>query len=53
MSMYSLIQYSKKYSKSSRILWQYYRDEPNDNIAKSESFQYKKKIAGETSNADN
>ena len=53
MSMYNLIQYSKKYSKSSRILRQYYRDEPNNNIANSESFQFKEKIAEETPNADN
>ena len=38
MSMYNLIEYNDKYSKASRILWQYCRDEPstngaNDNIA--------------------
>ena len=27
--MYNLIEYSKNYSKTSRILWNYYRDEPN------------------------
>ena len=29
MSMYNLIEYSKKYSKTSGNLWNYYRDEPN------------------------
>ena len=36
MSMYNLIEYSNAYSKTSRSLSQYYRDEPaldvNDNI---------------------
>ena len=26
--MYNLIEYSDAYSKTSRVLWQYYRDEP-------------------------
>ena len=29
-------------------LWQYYKDDPNDNIADSESFKYKVKITGKT-----
>ena len=29
-------------------MWQYYRDEPNDNITQSESFKYKIKITGKT-----
>ena len=32
MSMYNLIEYSSNYSKISGSLWQYYRDEPNDNL---------------------
>ena len=36
MPMYSLIEYSENYSKTSGSLWQYYRDEPiidnTDNI---------------------
>ena len=28
MPMYNLIEYSNAYSKTSRGLWQYYRDEP-------------------------
>ena len=36
MSMYNLIKYSDNYSKTSGSLSQYYRDEPNDNLADSE-----------------
>ena len=53
MSMYNLIEYSDKYSKTSGSLWQYYRDEPNDNLADSESFKCKIKITGKTSAAGN
>ena len=34
--------------KKSGSLWQYYKDEPNDNIADSESFKSKVKITGKT-----
>ena len=27
--MYNLIEYSRNYSKTTRSLWNYYRDEPN------------------------
>ena len=43
MQMYSLIQYSNNHLKTSESLSQYYRDEPNYNIAKSESFKFKVK----------
>ena len=46
MPMYNLIEYSDNYSKTSGILWQYYRDEPNNNLADSESFKSKTKITG-------
>ena len=36
MPMYYLVEYSINYSKTSGSLWQYYRDEPNDNIEDSE-----------------
>ena len=36
MSMYNLIEYSDNYSKTSGSLWQYYRDDPNENIAQYE-----------------
>ena len=44
MPMYNLIEYSDNYSKTSGSLWQYYKDDPNDNIANSESFKFKVKI---------
>ena len=34
-------------------MWQYYRDEPNDNLADFESFKSKIKTTGKTSAADN
>ena len=48
MSMYNLIEYSDNYSKTSESLWQYYKDELNDNITNSESFISKVKITGKT-----
>ena len=44
--MYNLIEYSDNCSKTSRSLWQYYKDEPNDNITQYESFKSKTKITG-------
>ena len=38
MPMYNLIEYSDIYSKTSGSLWQYYKDELNDNLTDSESF---------------
>ena len=48
MPMYNLIEYSNNYSKTSGGLWQYYKDEPNDNLANSESFKSKVKKTGKT-----
>ena len=53
MPMYNLIEYSDNYSKTSGRLWQYYRDEPNDNLTDSESFKSKIKITRKTPGADN
>ena len=53
MKMYNLIEYSYNYAKTSGSLWQYYRDEPDDNIAGSESFKSKIKITGKTPNNGN
>ena len=39
MSMYNLIEYSDNYSKISGSLWLYHKDEPNNNLADSESFK--------------
>ena len=41
MPIYNLTEYSDNYSKTSGSLWQYYKDDPNNNIRQSESFQYK------------
>ena len=48
MPMYSLLEYCDNYSKTSGSLWQYYKDEPSDNLANSESFKSKVKIIGST-----
>ena len=48
MPIYNLIEYSDNYSKTSGSLWQYYKDDPNDNLADSESFKSKVKITGST-----
>ena len=53
MPMYNLIEYSDNYAKTTGSLWQYFRDEPNDNLANSESFKSKIKITGKTFNNDN
>ena len=61
MPMYNLIEYSDNYSKTSRNLWQFYRDElfinnngaiadfPADNNS-SASIEFKTKIAGRIGN---
>ena len=41
------------YAKTSGSLWQYFRDEPDDNIEDSESFKSKIKITGKTPNNNN
>ena len=53
MPMYNLIEYSDNYSKTSGRLWQYYKDDPNDNLTDSESFKSKLKITGNTPNNRN
>ena len=53
MPMYNLIEYSNNYSKTSGSLWQYYKDDPNDNLTDSESFKSKVKITGKTPNNGN
>ena len=50
MPKYNLIEYSDNYSKTSVSLWQYYKDDSNDNLADSELFKYKVKITGKTPN---
>ena len=43
-----MIEYSSNCLKTSGSLWQYYKDDPNDNIADCESFKSKIKIRGKT-----
>ena len=60
--MYNLLEYSKNYRKIIGSLYNYYRDELNDdanlnnfannNVVSSNSFQYKNKIIGNTYNVD-
>ena len=61
MSMYNLLEYSNNYSKTTRSLWNYDKDEPNnpprnnynaDPIKYSASFKYKTSITGKTSNVN-
>ena len=68
MPMYNLLKYSDNYSTTSASLWNYYRDEINDNenendanqnmvnnnkTRTSKSFKYKTKIIGSTPNNGN
>ena len=53
MLMYNLIEYSDNYAKTTGSLWQYFRDEPDDNLEDSESFKSKIKITGKTPDDDN
>ena len=62
MPMYNLLEYSKNYRKTIGSLYNYYRDELNDdanlnnfannNVISSNSFQYKNKIIGNMYNVD-
>ena len=53
MPMYNLVEYSDNYAKTCGSLWQYYRDEPNDDLADSESFRSKIKVTGKTPDGGN
>ena len=53
MPMYNLIEYSDNYAKTTGSLWQYFRDEPDDDLENSESFKCKIKITGKTPNNGN
>ena len=54
MSMYNLLEYRENYKKTTRSLWNYYRDEPNSGgegninyiIKNSNYFHYKTSITG-------
>ena len=53
MPMYNIIEYNLNYSKTWGCLWQYCRDDPNDNAVQSELFKFKINIAGKTFVDDN
>ena len=53
MPLHNLIEYSNNYLETSESLWQYYRDELNDNIAHSKSFRSKIKITANMPDSDN
>ena len=46
--MYNLIEYSDNCSKTSGSLWQYYRDDLNDDLINSESLKFKIKVTEKT-----
>ena len=62
MPMYNLLEYIKNYGKTIRSLYNYYRDELNDDVdnnnfannevVSSNTFNYKNKIIGNTYNVD-
>ena len=49
MPIFNLLVYSENYAKPWVSLWQYHREEPNDNITHSKSF----KLKSNTYNTDN
>ena len=51
--MYNLYEYSDNYLKALASLWQYYRDDTNDNIADSESTKFQINITGKIPTAGN
>ena len=53
MPMYNLIEHSDNYVKTTGSLWQYFRDEPDDDLEDSESFKSIIKITGKTPDDDN
>ena len=53
MPMNNLIEYSGNYAKTTGRLWQYFRDEPDDDIEDSKPFKSKIKITGKTPNNNN
>ena len=48
MPMHNLIEYSDNCSKTSESLWQYYKNDPNDNLTDSELITSQIKLSGNT-----
>ena len=53
MPMYNMIKCSDDYSKTFGSLWQYFKDEPDDNLTDSESYKPNVKVTGSTSSDGN
>ena len=50
MPMYNLLEYSDNYAKTSVSIWQYCRDEPDDDITDSKPFKFTSSITNNTNN---
>ena len=48
---HNLIEYCENYAKTSRRLWQYCKDDSNDNMTYSDSFKFKSRLTANTNNA--
>ena len=48
--MHNLIEYSNIYVETSGSLWQYGKNDPNDNITDSESFKFKSSFTNDSGN---
>ena len=51
MLMYNSIENSNNYSKTTGSLYQFYTDDPNDNMTESEFLKFKSKFLENTNNA--
>ena len=50
MIIYNLIESSDNYSETSGSLYQFYKDDPHNNLTDSESFKFKSKVIDKTYN---
>ena len=50
MPMYTLMKHSNNYLKTWERVWQYCREEPDNNITDSESFKFKSRFLDKTDN---
>ena len=53
MLVHDLIEYSDNYLRTSRCLYQFFRDEPKNTVTDSKSFRFKSKLLNNTSNTGN
>ena len=52
MPMYNLIEYSDNHAKTTGSLWQYFRDEPDDDLEDSEPFTSNRKKTDDNNEKD-